>query len=199
MAVNTPKEHFEHCSPLVIRCSKFQMWTKSTIYLLFSKTRLLATCIYRNSRLGKVAIYITCRQTQCDSDWIQPESSQVLSRMKYERLEPYVPFENEVVSVFQYREEILNFGKGCCRCISGHDSYPVPVPQFTSSYPAPVVAVFLLWCSFIFFPVYPGRYRLNIESASCNRDASTKLLGRLYNIVWTQKYTVAVFLYWMKN
>ena len=36
----------------------------------------------------------------------------ILSRMKYERLAPADPVENEDVSVFQYRQESLNFGKG---------------------------------------------------------------------------------------
>ena len=36
----------------------------------------------------------------------------ILSRIKYERLAPADPVENEDLSVFQYRQEILNFGKG---------------------------------------------------------------------------------------
>ena len=60
----------------------------------------------------------------------------VLSRMKYERLTPEVPVANEVVSVFQYCNGSLNFGKGRVNKVNGKIiNYILNTEQYSCGFP----------------------------------------------------------------
>ena len=60
----------------------------------------------------------------------------VLSRMNYELLMPDVPIENEIVSVFQYKEEILIFGKGCINKTTGEIiQYSLDTEEYCCGFP----------------------------------------------------------------
>ena len=60
----------------------------------------------------------------------------ILSRLKFERLASEYPVENEVVSVFQYREDTIKFGKGQINRIIGNViQYSLELDEYSIGYP----------------------------------------------------------------
>ena len=67
-----------------------------------------------------------------------PTALKILSRTKYERLTPDVPVENEEVSLWQYCERILNFGKGRIVKVNGESilySSNIENAKYSSGFP----------------------------------------------------------------
>ena len=65
-----------------------------------------------------------------------PTALKILSRTKYERLTSDVPVENQLVSVFQYRKESINFAKGRINKVIGEViEYSLDTEELSCGFP----------------------------------------------------------------